>query len=100
MKIIFNILSMIIVITVVCIASLNINGLSVLILWAFAAGILLGTFWAAAFYSQIQTKLKEYQRKLEKTSVQTDEESSKIAVLEQKIQVLEKSLQSALEKIE
>lgn len=117
MKIIFNIISIIIVIAVIFLAALNtqtafdftvwgIHGektavyhltLVQVILITFAAGILTGIFWAAASYRPVQTKLKEYQRKLEKTSVQSTEESSKVAVLEEKIKVLEKALQSALE---
>lgn len=69
-----------------------------IILIAFVAGLLVGIFWAASFYVQIQKKLKEYQRKLEKTSVQSTEDSSKVSVLESKIEVLEKALQSALDK--
>ena len=68
------------------------------LLFAFVAGLLTGIFWAAAFYVQTQKKLKEYQRKLEKTSVQSTEDSSKVSVLEAKIEVLEKALQSALDK--
>lgn len=117
MKIIFNLISIIIVVMVVFLASLNNQtvfdftvwvakgsnivyqaSLVQVILWTFIAGILAGIFWASAFYSPIEKKLKEYQRKLEKTSVQTTEESSKVAVLEEKIKVLEKALQSALEK--
>lgn len=116
MKIVFNLISIIIVVTVVFLASLNNQtafdftlwatkgttliyhaALVQVILWTFIAGILAGVFWAAAFYKPVQTKLKEYQRKLEKTSVQSTEESSKVAVLEEKIKVLEKALQSALE---
>lgn len=118
MRIIFNILSVLIVIAIVFLASLNAQtilnltvwntkqmhllaynvGLVQIILLAFIAGVLAGGLWAASFYVQTQTKLKEYQRKLEKTSVQSSEDSSKVAVLEAKIEVLEKALQSALEK--
>lgn len=115
MRIIFNLVSIVIMLVVIFIASLNTqsfaftawvaNGgkvvynvsLATIILTFFIAGTLAGIFWAATFYSPVQNKLKEYQRKLEKTSVQTDEESSKVAVLEEKIKTLEKALQSALE---
>jgi len=116
MKIIFNLISILMVVAVIFIASLNTHtffnftvwvakgasiiyhvALAKIILTFFVAGILAGVFWAASFYSPVENKLKEYQRKLEKTSVQTDEESSKVEVLEAKIQVLEKALQSALE---
>lgn len=117
MRIIFNIISIIIVVMIIFLAALNTQtvfdvtvwgvqgtkaiayhvNLVQVILTVFVAGILTGIFWAAAFYVPVQTKLKEYQRKLEKTSVQSTEESSKVAVLEEKIKVLEKALQSALE---
>lgn len=116
MKLIFNLISIAIIVLVVFIASLNMHTLFNFKLWIlkgtvvmynvdlanviltfFVIGILAGIFWAATFYSPVQNKLKEYQRKLEKTSVQTDEESSKVAVLEEKIKTLEKALQSALE---
>lgn len=116
MRIVFNIISILIVVAVIFIASLNthtvfdfniwtIKGATMVyhaslvqvILMAFVAGMLAGIFWAASFYSPVQAKLKEYQRKLEKTSVQSTEESSKVTVLEEKIKVLEKALQTALE---
>lgn len=117
MKIIFNLISIIMVVIVIFLASLNTHTAFDLTLWIakgssviyhvalanvmmtfFVVGILTGTLWAAAFYSPAQNKLKEYQRKLEKTSVQSDEESSKVAILEEKIKVLEKALESALQK--
>ena len=115
MKIIFNLISIVMIVAVIFLASLNTQSfaftvwlakgasiiynvaLAKVLLTFFVVGILTGVFWAAAFYAPIQNKLKEYQRKLEKTSVQTDEESSKVEVLEAKIEVLEKALQSALE---
>lgn len=118
MKILFNIISILIIVAVVFLASLNtqtvfdmtvwgVKGTGLLtyhvslvqiILFDFVAGLLVGIFWAAAFYIQVQKKLKEYQRKLEKTSVQSTEDSSKVSVLESKIEVLEKALKSALDK--
>lgn len=117
MRIIFNIISIFIVVAVIFLASLNTQAVFNFTLWnaskthvlthnfslvqiiltTFVAGIIAGIFWAASFYLPTQKKLKEYQRKLEKTSVQSTEESSKVAVLEEKIKVLEKALQSALE---
>jgi len=119
MKIVFYFISVMMVVSVVFLATLNTQTvfdftvwdgakgvhsiifhvtLVKVILMTFIAGILTGIFWAAAFYSPIQTKLKEYQRKLEKTSVQSTEDSSKVDVLEAKIQTLEKALQEALNK--
>ena len=112
MKIIFNIISILMVVMVVFLASLNTQTflnlnishslvyhitLVQVMLWIFVAGMLSGIFWAASFYVQIQAKLKEYQRKLEKTSVAAESDNSKVAVLESKIAVLEKALQSALD---
>ena len=119
MRVIFNLISILMVVGVIFLAALNTQTvfdfmvwysrkghsailyhvtLVQIILWVFVAGILAGSCWAAAYYSSIQKKLKEYQRKLEKTSVQTNEESSKVEVLEAKIQTLEKALQDALNK--
>lgn len=115
MKIIFNLVSIMIVVVVIFIASMNMQtanfimgmakgssiiyqiALAKILLVFFVAGTLAGIFWAASFYAPVGNKLKEYQRKLEKTSVATDEESSKVAVLEEKIKTLEAALQSALE---
>lgn len=118
MRILFNIISIIIMLSVIFLASLNtqmtlnfvmwsptaknavIHDLSLtgLMLTILIAGILAGIFWASSFYLSNRSKLKEYQRKLEKSAVQSDEDSSKVAVLEEKIKVLEKALESALEK--
>lgn len=63
-----------------------------------ASGISAGFFWGISYYMNANDKLKEYQRKLEKTSVNAECDSSKVSVLESKIEVLEKALKSALEK--
>ena len=63
----------------------------------FIAGILSGLFYVCSFYLPVQQKMKEYKRKLEKTSISSDEDSSKVEVLEAKIATLEKALQSALD---
>lgn len=76
--------------------SINLN-LAQVILGAFFAGILVGILWATSFYMQTQVRLKEYQKKLEKTSVISSDDSAKIGVLEAKIATLEKALKSALE---
>lgn len=115
MRIIFNLVSIAIVVMVIFLASMNMQtanfimgiakgssvvyhvALAEILLIFFVAGTLAGVFWAASFYAPVENKLKEYQRKLEKTSVESDEESSKVAVLEEKIKTLETALQSALE---
>lgn len=119
MKFLFNFFSAVIVLGVIFLASLNPDTVLNLVFWGqqnttsaldvhidivhlilfiFIAGILAGAFWAESFNISVKDKLKEYQRKLEKTSVQSSEDTSKVEVLEAKIQVLEKALQSALEK--
>lgn len=118
MRIVFNIVSIIIVVCVTFFAALNTQtvfdftiwgtkgaghgliyhaSLVQVILWAFVAGTIAGVLWAASFYSPMKTKLKEFQDKLEKTSIQSDEECSKVAVLEEKIKTLETALQSKIE---
>lgn len=115
MRIIFNLVSILIVVMVIFLASMNMQtanfimgmakggnvvyhvALAEILLIFFVAGTFAGIFWAASFYSPVENKLKEYQRKMEKASVQSDEESSKVAVLEEKIKTLEAALQSALE---
>lgn len=66
----------------------------------FFVGVVIGFVIGMLFYLRSQKRLKEYQRKLEKTSVQSSEDTSRVAVLESKIEVLEKALKSALEKNE
>lgn len=47
-------------------------------------------------YSRTSNSLNEYKRELEKESIDKTESSSKIKVLESKIEVLEKALEQAL----
>lgn len=77
--------------------AVNIN-LFALIFLIFGAGVLSGLFYACAFYVPVQKKMKEYKRKLEKTVISSDEENSKVAVLESKIETLEIALKTALKK--
>ena len=64
----------------------------------FVFGLFSGMAWVGSYFFIAESKLKEYKRKLEKTSVNADSSDSRVAVLESKIEVLEKALQSALEK--
>lgn len=118
MRILLNIVAILILVAVIFLAVLNAQTMLTLTFWAgvktssityimslvnlivliMILGMLAGGLLTASFYQSTQTKLKEYQRKLEKTSVQSSEGSSKVEVLEAKIQVLEKALQSALNK--
>lgn len=118
MRILFIIVSIFIVVSVIFIAFLNTQTAFELNVWSlgkvstisyhtnlinlifavFVAGILAGALWAGSFHFSSKAKLKEYQKKLEKTSVQSSADSSKVDVLEAKIEVLEKALKTALEK--
>lgn len=118
MKIFFNLISIFILVTVLLFVSINsettfnfavwgssgqkiwIHNVSLLqiMMSVFIAGVLSGIFWVSTFYVGPRAKLKEYQKKLEKTALQSDEESAKVAVLEEKIKTLEKALESALNK--
>lgn len=118
MKIFFNLVSIFILITVLLFVSINsgtsfnfavwgaggqkvwLHNVSMLqiMMFTFLAGVISGIFWVSTFNFVPHKKLKEYKKKLDKTLVQSEEESSKVAVLEEKIKVLEKALESALNK--
>lgn len=121
MKIIFNILSIVMVISVIFLAYLNIDTKLSFIIWKnigetsflvfhskffmviliiFILGILVGSCWASAFYATLEKKIKEYQKRLERNTLISCEGNARVEVLEEKIKVLEKALQSALEKKE
>lgn len=61
-------------------------------------GFITGILFVLSYVLDISRKLKAYKRELEKSSVNTDENNSKVKVLESKIEVLEKALQDALNK--
>lgn len=61
-------------------------------------GMLITYLWFLPSRRETAKKLKEYQNKLEKTSVNAETESSKTEILEAKIRSLETALQAALEK--
>jgi len=113
MKKIFKLLSILIIILVAYIASLNLSqsvdlhiltkasyntSLVYVFLAVFLAGICAGYFWMLTNYLTLGEKFKEYKKKLEKTTVNAESDSSKVDVLKAKIEVLEKALKSALEK--
>lgn len=112
MKIFLKLLSLLLIIAIAYFASLNTSQIFHLAMFnktydvnfayvAFgllSAGIIIGFVWGWAYYISASEKLKEYQRKLEKTSVNAECDNSKVSVLESKIEVLEKALKSALEK--
>ena len=64
----------------------------------FAAGCGFGMFLMFLRLNVKNDKLKSYKRELEKEAIASDENSAKVKVLEQKIEVLEKALENALKK--
>ena len=68
----------------------------ILYILIFLAGFLFGTV-LMMFALKIKTsKLNSYKRELEKETVLSSESSSRVKVLESKIEVLEKALENAL----
>lgn len=113
MKKVFKILSILIIVLTAYIASLNVSqsidfhvwknihyqvNLVYVLFSELIAGIIAGFTWMFANYLASQEKFKEYKKKLEQTTVTAECDSSKVSVLEAKIEVLEKALKSALEK--
>lgn len=64
----------------------------------FIAGSLFSLFLLMPLLIKYREKEGAFERKLEKTSVSSDENSAKVKVLEAKIQTLEKALENALKK--
>lgn len=63
---------------------------------AFIAGVLSSSVIMIFLMIVKDNKIKAYQRQLEKESISSDDNSARVKVLEQKIEVLEKALESAL----
>ena len=61
-------------------------------------GFITGVLFTLSYVLDVARKLKAYKRELEKSSVSSDENNSKVKVLEAKIEVLEKALKDALSK--
>ena len=74
---------------------LNISG-KLAIGIVFICGFLLGIFLMNIMLNMKNDKLSSYKRELEKESIASDENSSRVKVLESKIEVLEKALENAL----
>ena len=62
----------------------------------FLCGIILGMSFVGLKLNIKNSKLDSYKRELEKEAISADECASRVKVLEQKIEVLEKALESAL----
>ena len=67
-------------------------------LYVFVGGISVSALLYDFLYSDTVNSLNAYKRELEKDSINKTESSSKIKVLESKIEVLEKALDQALNK--
>lgn len=65
---------------------------------AFASGIVVGLLLMNIFVIVKNKKINIYQRQLEKESITANENSARVRILEQKIEVLEKALENALKK--
>ena len=65
---------------------------------AFGFGLIIGCLLMNILLNVKNKKISVYQRQLEKESVLSDENSARVKVLEQKIEVLEKALENALRK--
>lgn len=64
----------------------------------FCSGMIIGIIAMGLIIKSKNTKLNSYKRELEKESINATENSSRVKVLEQKIEVLEKALENALKK--
>lgn len=64
----------------------------------FLTGIVVGLLLMNIYVIVKNKKISLYQRQLEKESISADENSARVKVLEQKIEVLEKALDNALDK--
>lgn len=64
----------------------------------FLCGLVLGILLMGIWVNVKNSKINKYKRALEKEAVSSSENSSKVKVLESKIEVLEKALEDALSK--
>lgn len=64
----------------------------------FLSGVLTGILLMGIKLRVKNTKLNSYKRELEKEAISSSENSSRVKVLESKIEVLEKALENALKK--
>ena len=62
-----------------------------------ALGLFAGLFWMQSFLILMNRKIKSYKREVERKDISDCENSSRVEVLESKIEVLEKALKNALE---
>ena len=75
-----------------------ITKLTQIMIYVFVAGIAVSALVFDLMYSSATESLGMYKRELEKESIDKTENSSRVKVLESKIEVLEKALEEALKK--
>lgn len=74
---------------------LSLDFLSQLLI-AFAAGAMIESIFVIMIIINYSKKINAYQRQLEIKSISSEEDTARVKVLEQKIEVLEKALDNAL----
>ena len=97
MKKILLIFGLLIILALSAYIYLNISG-KIGMISLFICGILLGILLMNFVLNVKNQKLNSYKRELEKESINSTENSSRVKVLEAKIEVLEKALENALKK--
>ncbi|MCQ2789210.1 MAG: hypothetical protein MJ229_02415 [bacterium] len=63
----------------------------------FLLGIIAGFIWASGLFLPMHKKMKEYQKRIEKAGISSEEDASRVAVLEAKIETLETALKNAID---
>ena len=87
------------ILTIVCAAYTFLNQTGhIPMITTFLSGFALAIFLMTLKINVKNKKLNSYKRELEKESIASTESSSRVKVLESKIEVLEKALENALKK--
>ena len=76
--------------------SVSLKALAENAMFIFSSGFALSALIYNLLYKKLETALNMYKRGLEKESIDKTENSSRVKVLESKIEVLEKALEEAL----
>jgi predicted S18 family serine protease len=95
LNIVLNVLGFVLSSTLAYEAAINFHGKTSLLI-VFMCGILVGLFLMSIKLHVKNDKINSYKRELEKETISGNENSSKVKVLESKIEVLEKALEKAL----
>ena len=87
------------ILTIVCVAYTFLNQTGhIPMITMFLSGFALAIFLMTLKINVKNKKLNSYKRELEKEAIASTESSSRVKVLESKIEVLEKALENALKK--